>query len=137
VARVDFTAASDVALSLDAVTQPAVSPGCAGLGDGVDSDWVKTVRVLSPLLTAFWGRPTSLEACVLVPLDWDTASGGQAKFPLVVAHGHYSPVFFSGGGFRETAPDCDPDAEGYGCVAELYSYYLYKNWTSTDPKVWC
>ena len=60
--------ASSVHLSLDRVTPKAVSPGCAGLGDGVDSDWVKTVRVTSPLLSEFWKREIQLEACVLVPL---------------------------------------------------------------------
>ena len=53
-------------ISLDNVTPPAVSPGCAGLGDGVDSDWIKTVRVESALLGDFWQRPVTLEACVLV-----------------------------------------------------------------------
>ena len=139
--RVLFAAASSpdggqpavVDLSLDQVTPPAVSPGCAGLGDGVDSDWIKTVRVTSSLLSTFWGRDVELEACVLVPLDWD--SSNDARFPLVVAHGHYSPLFFSGGGFQEVEPTCDVDVDGYECVQEQYNFYLYKNWTSTDPEV--
>jgi hypothetical protein len=105
---------SSVAISLEHVTPAAVSPGCAGLGDGVDSDWIKTVRLTSPLLSAFWHRDIQLEACVLVPLGWnDTDMHDDARYPLVVAHGHYSPVFFSGGGFQETEPSCDPDVDGY------------------------
>ena len=39
----------EVALELSNATPAAVSPGCAGLGDGVDSDSIKTVRVPSAL----------------------------------------------------------------------------------------
>ena len=132
VEEVEFTQAMDLALTLDRVTPPAQSPGCAGLGDGINSDWIKTVRVSSSLLGAFWQREITLEACVLVPLGWNTSG---AEFPLVVAHGHYSPIFFSGGGFSETDPECDADKDGYACVQDQYNYYLYNNWTSTDPEV--
>ena len=32
----------------------ADSPGCAGLGPGVDSEYIKTVQIVSPSLSAFW-----------------------------------------------------------------------------------
>lgn len=56
-------------LSLDHVVPDSTpaSPGCAGLGDGVDTDYMKTVRMNSTLLTEFWNRPIELEACVLLP----------------------------------------------------------------------
>ena len=60
-------------------SRPA-SPGCAGLGDGVDTPWMKTVRLNSSLLGDFWGRDIELEACVLVPYGFDEATtpGGDA-----------------------------------------------------------
>ena len=124
-------------ISLSRVTPPSKSPGCANLGDGVDSEWIKTVRVKSKLLSKFWGRDITLEACVLVPLGWDTEEYAQAKYPLVIAHGHYSPVFSPGGEFTETEPTCNPDpaVDGYACVEDMYAYYLYSNWSSYDPKV--
>ena len=39
-------------------------------------------------------------------------------------HGDFGP----GGGFRTTPPS--PNASGYEAVDELYSYFLYTNWTS-------
>ena len=69
VQRVSFAAGEDstVSLSLDDVVPKAESPGCAGLGDGVDSDFIKTVRIKSKMLTEFWGRTMTVEACVLIP----------------------------------------------------------------------
>lgn len=127
---------SIVTVDLSLVTPRAMSPGCAGRGDGVDSDWIKTVRIESTLLSEFWGRSISLEACVLVPLGWDDQeSHADATYPLVIAHGHYSPLFSPGGEFQETEPTCDPALDGYNCVDEYYAFYLYRNWTSADPTV--
>eukprot|EP00928_Gymnodinium_smaydae_P072961 TRINITY_DN56233_c0_g1_i1.p1 TRINITY_DN56233_c0_g1~~TRINITY_DN56233_c0_g1_i1.p1 ORF type:complete len:618 (+),score=54.39 TRINITY_DN56233_c0_g1_i1:196-2049(+) len=105
------------------------SPGCAGLGDAVDSEWVKTVRINSSLLSTFWNRPIELEACVLLPMGFDTHP--DAKYPLVVAHGHYSPQFFPGGGFQERKPTCDRLAD-YACYSQHDAYELYSKWK--DPE---
>ena len=125
----------DVELRLDRAVPPsrAASPGCAGLGDGVDSPWMKTVRLNSSLLGAFWGRAVKLEACVLVPYGFDDdpkEAAKNASYPLVVAHGHYSPRWFAGGSWRETPPACDPAVDGYACVQEQYAWWLYTNWTA-------
>jgi len=56
-----------ITLELSAKQPVASSPGCAGLGDGVDSDWIKTVRLRSDLLSDFWQQNITLEACVLIP----------------------------------------------------------------------
>ena len=76
-----------------------------------DTEWIKTVSVQSALLESFWGRPMRLEACVLLP--WGFDSHPDARYPLLVAHGHYSAVFGPGGGFRTTPPS--PNASGCGC----------------------
>eukprot|EP00931_Biecheleriopsis_adriatica_P106550 TRINITY_DN80986_c0_g1_i1.p1 TRINITY_DN80986_c0_g1~~TRINITY_DN80986_c0_g1_i1.p1 ORF type:complete len:634 (+),score=83.63 TRINITY_DN80986_c0_g1_i1:48-1904(+) len=103
------------------------SPGCAGLGDAVDSAWIKTVRIKSPKLSSFWGRPVNLEACVLLP--WGFHDHQEARYPLVVAHGHYSPQFTPGGTFQEREPTCDPMAN-YSCYGEHDAYKLFADWTA-------
>ena len=111
------------------------SRGCAGLGDGIDSDYIKTVRIKSSLLADFYKNSidTTLEACVLLPLGFHHEAHRNAKYPLVVSHGHYNPTFNPGGEFRKVPPDCDiTQNEDYDCIAETYAYYLFKNWTSED-----
>ena len=115
----------------------ADSPGCAGLGPGVDSEYIKTVQIVSPSLSAFWKRNVSLEACVLLPGGF--AQHPDARYPTVVSHGHFSPSMpASGGGpWHPAAPACDPDAPvsatnpktGYACVQDIYGHLLYRNWT--------
>jgi hypothetical protein len=75
-----------VALTLAHEVPKARSPGCSGTG--ADTAWIKTVTVESALLTRFWGTPISLEACVLLP--WGFHDHPTARYPLVIAHGHYS-----------------------------------------------
>ena len=65
------------------------SPGCSG--KGVDTEWIKTVRVPSARLSQFWGTPITLEACVLLP--WGFDDHPTARYPLLIAHGHYSATF--------------------------------------------
>jgi hypothetical protein len=64
--------AEDPALTINLVNvippSKPLSPGCAGLGDGVDSKYIKTLRIRSELLTSFYeGTEKTLEACVLLP----------------------------------------------------------------------
>lgn len=120
----------NVQLVLDSTQPKASGPGCAGLGDGVDSEYIKTVRYRSEKLSTFWGRDIILEACVLLPQGFNDPKHQNAKYPLVIAHGHYSPQFFPGGGFSTSAPNCDLGKGEYNCVSAHYDYYMYKNWTS-------
>lgn len=110
-------------LPLAHTVKPSASPGCSGKGG--DTKWIKTVRVQSKLLSAFWGEPMELEACVLLPFGFDTHP--TAKYPLLVAHGHYSSVFQPGGRFDDVPPS---NQSGYSYVDQLYAYYLFRNWTS-------
>lgn len=131
------TAALTLTMDSEVKDSPADSPGCAGLGDGVDSKWIKTVRINSTALGDFWQRPIMLEACLLLPAGFEEHP--EARYPLVVQHGHFSPSMTTSGGgpWRDRAPSCDPDkpvspsnpATGYECVQEHYGYYLYRNWT--------
>ena len=112
-------------LSLFHTVPVTPSPGCAG-GGNADSDYIKTVHVTSKKLSAFWGRPIVLEACVLLP--WGFHDHPEARYPLVVAHGHYSAQWDTGGSFSETPPAAG--LAGYAKTEAEYAYDLFRNWTS-------
>jgi len=72
--------------------------------DPAETKYIKHVKIQSKLLSEFWGRPMFLGAHVLLPEGFDEHP--QARYPLVVFHGHFPYTF---GGFREEPPD--PDLE--------------------------
>ena len=110
-----------VSVALTHEVQPAPSPGCSG--KGADTEWIKTVSVESKLLSAFWGTPITLEACVLLPYGF--AERPNATYPLLIAHGHYSSVFMPGGRFDDKPPTAN--LSGYDYVDQQYAYWLYRN----------
>jgi hypothetical protein len=118
-----------VDLSLETEVKPAPRPpGCSGKGK--DTPYLKTVTVTSEKLSAFWGSPITLEACVLLP--WGFDAHPTAKYPLVIAHGHYSAIFNPGGRFDDTPPSAN--LSGYDFVDQQFAYWMYRNWTSaTGP----
>ena len=92
VAKVELKVDQDdpvLTLSVERVTPTAVSGGCAGLGDAVDSDYIKTVRITSTLLSEFWGRDISIEACVLIPEGFHDPKHKDATYPIAIAHGEW------------------------------------------------
>jgi hypothetical protein len=76
------------------------NPKCAG-GGRANSKYIRTVRVKNDRLSTWWGRAIYLEACVLLPFGFDEPEHKDAKYPLVVAHGHYSSEWNAGGRFAE------------------------------------
>ncbi len=107
--------------------------------DPPETKYIKHVKIQSKLLTEFWGRPMHLGAHVLLPEGFDDHP--DAKYPLVIFHGHF-PYTFSG--FREKPPDKDLepeyserfDLEGYNLIQQEYAYKFYKEWTGPDfPRV--
>jgi hypothetical protein len=100
-----------------------------------DTKYIKHVKIKSERLSKFWGRDMYLGANVLLPWGWEEHP--EARYPLVVFHGHFSPTF---GGFRETPPDTNlkPDyserfrIHGYNRIQQEYAYKLYKDWTSPN-----
>ena len=100
-----------------------------------DTRYIKHVRIVSERLSRFWGRRMELGAVVLLPVGFDDHP--DARFPLVVNHGHFPRTF---GGFRETPPDADlePDyssrfrMSGYNRVQQEQAYELFKTWTGDD-----
>ncbi|MCB1053010.1 MAG: hypothetical protein KDC71_20580, partial [Acidobacteria bacterium] len=100
-----------------------------------DSEWVKHIRIKSNLLSDFWGRDMYLGAHVLLPKDW--AKHPDAKYPLMVFHGHFPSDF---GGFRTEPPDADLKPvyserfhlEGYNKIVQAEAYQFYQTWISEN-----
>ena len=101
----------------------------------VNTKYLKYVKIKSKMLTEWWGRPMFIGAKVLLP--WGFEDHPDAKYPIVVFHGHFSAEFF---GWRETPPDPDLEPEyserfnlpSYNKTKEEYSYKFYKDWTGPD-----
>jgi hypothetical protein len=89
-------------------------------------------RIQSERLTKFWGRPMYLGAHVLLPEGFDEHP--QARYPLVIFHGHFPETF---GGFREEPPDPKLEPEyserfhlaGYNRIEQEAAHQFYKDWT--------
>ncbi len=116
-----------VSLSLDQIIPPIEAPE--------DTEFIKHIKIKSELLSAFWGRPMYLGAHVLLPKDFDLHP--EAKYPLMVFHGHF-PADFDGFSTEPPAPDLEPDYSerfkvvGYNRIVQQEAYDFYKKWTSDD-----
>ncbi|HEY8187304.1 MAG TPA: alpha/beta hydrolase-fold protein [Pyrinomonadaceae bacterium] len=116
-----------IKITLDKVIPPIEAPK--------DTKYIKHVRMESKLLSRFWGRPMYLGANVLLPEGFD--SHPNARYPLVIFHGHFPADF---GGFRETPadPNLKPDYSerfhlaGYNKIQQEYAYKFYQEWTGPN-----
>jgi hypothetical protein len=98
-----------------------------------ETKYVKYVRIRSERLSKFWGRDMHLAAWVLLP--WGFDEHPDARFPLMVNHGHFPSEL---GGWRETPPDTTlkPDfsarfnLRGYNRIQQEHAWQFYKDWTS-------
>ena len=114
-------------ISLDQIIPAIVPPK--------DTKYVKHVKIQSKLLSDFWGRPMHLGAHVLLPEGFD--SHPNARYPLVIFHGHFPADF---GGFREQPPDRNlkPEyserfrLEGYNRIVQENAHQFYKEWTGPN-----
>jgi hypothetical protein len=99
-----------------------------------DTTYVRHIRIQSPLLTRFWGRPMHLSALVLVPEGFDAHP--EARFPLLLMHDHFVRDFHES--FRTTPPDPNlkPDYDarfrvsGYNRIQQEEGYKNFQQWTS-------
>ena len=125
--HVDPSSSQQISISLDQVIPPIPDPA--------DTKYIKHVRIQSDLLTEFWGRPMYLGAHVLLPEGFDVYT--EARYPLVVFHGHFPNDF---GGFREEPPDPDLepdysarfDVHGYNLMQQQEAYDFYRRWTGPN-----
>ena len=100
-----------------------------------DTKWIKHIKMKSDLLSEFWGRDMYLGAHVLLPKGFDEHP--EAKYPLMVFHGHFPSDF---GGFRTTPPDenLEPvysarfDVNGYNIIQQQEAYDFFKRWNEPD-----
>jgi hypothetical protein len=125
--RIDPTAGPGISIMLDKVIPPIQPPA--------DTKYIKHIRIQSERLSKFWGRPMYLGAHVLLPEGFD--SHPEARYPLVIFHGHFPADF---GGFREQPPDPNlkPDYNerfklaGYNKIVQEHAHQFYKEWTGPD-----
>ncbi|HTR19906.1 MAG TPA: alpha/beta hydrolase-fold protein [Gemmatimonadales bacterium] len=93
--HIDPAAADTIRIALARAIAPITPPP--------DTKWVKRVKIQSPMLTKFWGRPIYLGATVLLPRDYDRDTTQQ--YPTVYEQGHFSlqpPFGFSTDSMTET-----------------------------------
>jgi len=116
--------AAAIELTLDNVVPPIPDPP--------ETKYIKHERIQSERLTKFWGRPMHLGAHVLLPEGYETHP--QARYPLVIFHGHFPETF---DGFREQPPDADLKCEYsdrfrlecYNRTVQEQAHQFYKDWT--------
>jgi len=100
-----------------------------------NTEWIKHIKMKSEKLSAFYGRDMYLGAHILLPKDFDKHP--EAKYPLMVFHGHFPSDF---GGFRTTPPDPNLkpeysarfDLDGYNIIQQQEAYDFYKRWNDPD-----
>jgi hypothetical protein len=124
---IDPAAGETVRVALDRVIPPIDDPPA--------TRYIKHERIQSERLSRFWGRPMHLGAHVLLPEGFDDHP--DARFPLVIYHGHFPHTF---AGFREQPPDPNlkPVYEerfhwpGYNRTVQEYAHQFYKDWTGPE-----
>jgi hypothetical protein len=113
--HLDPAAGAEIHIPLDHVIAPIVPP--------TDTAQVKYLRVPNERLSKFWGRPIELGAIVLLPQGWDTHP--NARYPIVVHHGHF-PATMESDGWRQIPPDTS--AAPAAREAQAASYAFYQAW---------
>jgi hypothetical protein len=124
---IDARKGGTITIALDKVIPPIPDPP--------ETKYIKHVRIQSERLTKFWGRPMHLGAHVLLPHGFDEHP--NARYPLVINHGHFPYTF---GGFREEPPDANMKCEYsdrfkldcYNRIQQEQAHQLYKDWTAPD-----
>jgi hypothetical protein len=92
-----------------------------------DTPWIKHVRILSPSLTRWWGRPVYLGATILLPKGY--AQHPRSHYPVVYNQGHfYQPVPWE---FTTDKGTETPEAIAEGKRSGLGTgYEFYEAWNS-------
>jgi len=117
--HLDPKAGGQIFVTLDQEIPPIAPPK--------DTAQVKYLRVPNERLSKFWGRPIELGAIVLLPKGWDTHP--NARYPIVVHHGHFPPNMESDG-WRDTPPDAS--ATGTQREQQAAAYAFYQAWNGPN-----
>jgi hypothetical protein len=103
------------------------------------TEYARYLRIRSERLSTFWGRDMFLAAWVRLPWGYDEHP--EARYPLVIAHGHFPAA---PDGFRESPPDpaLKPEfskrfqLEGYNRIQQEYAWQAHQDWiTPGFPRV--
>jgi putative esterase len=95
-----------------------------------DTKWVKHVKILSQMLSTWWGRPIYLGATVLLPRGYDTDTA--RRYPTVYEQGHFNlrpPFGFSTDSMAETPAQ---RAERLRRSAREPGFEFYRAWNSAN-----
>jgi hypothetical protein len=117
--RIDPAGGGDLRISIDQVVPPIARPA--------DSAQVKYLTVPNERLSRFWGRPMTLGAIVTLPWGWDRHP--NARYPVVVHHGHF-PRSVESDGWRERPADAS--ARGNDRDQQAAAYQFYKDWNGPN-----
>ena len=94
-----------------------------------DSRYIKHIKIESKLLSEFWGRPMHLGAAILLPEGFEDHP--DARYPLVIMHGHFSPTVY---GFSESTPVAG--LSGRRAARAQQAHDFYRLWTGENfPRV--
>ncbi|MGH9486845.1 MAG: alpha/beta hydrolase-fold protein [Terriglobales bacterium] len=110
-----------IQLSLDQVLPPHHPPQ--------DTEWVKRIKIQSPMLTKFWGHPIFMGATVLLPKGY--AAHPKQTYPVVYIQGHFNlrPPY----GFNPTPSRPNARSAYMRQVFGLETgYQFYQEWTSAS-----
>ncbi|MGH9325600.1 MAG: alpha/beta hydrolase-fold protein [Terriglobia bacterium] len=91
-----------------------------------DTKYVKHLRIQSRLLTKFWGTPMEIGAVVILPEGWEEHP--DARYPLMIQQGHFSPTWNWPTYFRTQPPT--PNLKGDERAMAEYSFKFFQDWTS-------
>jgi len=125
--RLDPAEKHHILVALDQVIPPIPEPA--------DTKYVRHIKIESPSLSKFWGRPMYLGAHVLVPEGFDEHP--ERRYPLMIFHGHFPDDF---GGFRTRPAPADLPCQlserfGVDCYNRIQleeAYAFYQQWISPD-----
>jgi hypothetical protein len=86
----DPRGSTSIRLVADHVIPPVAVPN--------DNQYVRRIKIQSPILSKWWGHPIYLGATVLLPKDYDKHP--DARYPVIYDEGHFS--LRAPGGFGDT-----------------------------------
>src|ERR1041385_1573384 len=99
------------------VTKVVMDQVIPAVDEPKDTKYIKHIKIQSQLLTEFWGKPMYLGAWVLLPEGFDEHP--EARYPLMVNHGHFPSDF---GGFSTEPPPANMDTTKYNERFRIYGY---------------
>lgn len=109
------------------VSEKQIADLLGGQGYDTDTPWIKHIRILSPTLTKWWGRPIYLGATILLPKGY--ATHPNSHYPVVYNQDHYyGPVpwdFTTDKSTETPAAAAAGKRAGYGT-----GYEFYEAWNS-------